>query len=101
MFKAVAFVLTPWRCHCRVPTERMLNLGASMGDLLFKLHDDSQVIRSDPDVSFVKLPKEGKCMLLAASDGLWNYLPENLAKDKQMNDFVMNRYVIVALHIAL
>lgn len=64
-----------------------------MGDLLFKLHGDRPVIMSQPDVSFVPLPDDGKCILLMASDGLFNYLPENLTKDRQQNDYLTSQYV--------
>lgn len=81
------------RNNCRVPTERALNLGASMGDLLFKLQPESPVICSEPDVTFMRIPDDGKVMLLMASDGLFNYLPESLNKDKHQNDFLVKKCV--------
>jgi serine/threonine protein phosphatase PrpC len=80
---------------CSVPTERALNLGASMGDLLFKLHPESPVICSEPDVTFTRIPDDGKAILLMASDGLFNYLPESLSKDKQQNEYLVKKYVPV------
>lgn len=74
-----------------VPTERALNLGAAMGDLLFKLQRDRPVIRSEPDVTFTRLPDEGKCLLLMATDGLFNYLPESLTKERQQNDYLTSK----------
>eukprot|EP00124_Ichthyophonus_hoferi_P003153 Ihof_evm4s258 gene=Ihof_evmTU4s258 len=71
-----------------VPTQRALNLGASMGDLLFKLQPERPILCSVPAVRFVLMPEEGKCMMLMASDGLFNYLPDHLSTDKQQNEFL-------------
>jgi serine/threonine protein phosphatase PrpC len=54
-----------------IPVERSINLGGSMGDLLFKLKKDSPVLLNTPDVTFHEVPRDLKVILLMSSDGLW------------------------------
>ncbi|KNC87778.1 hypothetical protein SARC_00036 [Sphaeroforma arctica JP610] len=76
-----------------VPTRRGLNLGGTMGDLLFKLDSEKPIMRSIPDVSFVKIadPEEEKTVLLMMSDGLVNFLPGSRIKRVEQNDFIRDQ----------
>eukprot|EP01134_Creolimax_fragrantissima_P001202 CFRG1202T1 len=76
-----------------VPTQRGINLGSTMGDLLFKLHRDNPIMPSIPDVSYIKVPDVGKekALLFMMSDGLMNFLPGQLHKQSQQNDHIRDR----------
>jgi len=49
-----------------------LNMGGSMGDLLFKI--EPAVISCRPDVSIVKIDQSVDNILLIATDGIWDHL---------------------------
>jgi len=51
---------------------RTLNMGATMGDLLFKI--EPAVLSNEPDVTFNKLNTNKDYLLVIASDGVWDYL---------------------------
>jgi len=51
---------------------RTLNMGATMGDLLFKI--EPAVLSNEPDVTFNKLNANKDYLLVIASDGVWDYL---------------------------
>jgi serine/threonine protein phosphatase PrpC len=63
-----------------------LNMGGSMGDLLFKI--EPAVISCRPDVSFVKIDQSTDNILLIATDGIWDHLIWQ-EPDRQ-NEKVMN-----------
>jgi len=49
-----------------------LNMGGSMGDLLFKI--EPAVISCRPDVSIIKIDRSTDNILLIATDGIWDHL---------------------------
>ncbi|ORX84581.1 protein serine/threonine phosphatase 2C [Anaeromyces robustus] len=63
-----------------------LNMGGSMGDLLFKI--EPAVISCRPDVSVVKIDKSVDNMLLIATDGIWDHL--NWQETEKQNEKVMS-----------
>lgn len=63
-----------------------LNMGGSMGDLLFKI--EPAVISCRPDVSIIKLDQSVDNILLIATDGIWDHLIWQ-DSDKQ-NEKIMN-----------
>jgi len=62
-----------------------LNMGGSMGDLLFKI--EPAVISSRPDVSIVKIDSDVDNILLIATDGIWDHLTWQDPDDQ--NDEIM------------
>jgi serine/threonine protein phosphatase PrpC len=63
-----------------------LNMGGSMGDLLFKI--EPAVISCRPDVSVVKLDNTVDNILLVATDGIWDHL--NWQETDKQNEKVMS-----------
>ncbi|KAL6625854.1 protein serine/threonine phosphatase 2C [Neocallimastix californiae] len=63
-----------------------LNMGGSMGDLLFKI--EPAVISCRPDVSIVKIDSSVDNMLLIATDGIWDHL--NWQEPEKQNEKIMS-----------
>jgi len=63
-----------------------LNMGGSMGDLLFKI--EPAVISCRPDVSVIKIDKSVDNMLLIATDGIWDHL--NWQEPEKQNEKIMS-----------
>jgi Protein phosphatase 2C. len=63
-----------------------LNMGGSMGDLLFKI--EPAVISCRPDVSIVKIDNTVDNMLLIATDGIWDHL--NWQEPEKQNEKIMS-----------
>ncbi|KAG4094968.1 protein serine/threonine phosphatase 2C [Neocallimastix lanati (nom. inval.)] len=63
-----------------------LNMGGSMGDLLFKI--EPAVISCRPDVSIVKIDNTVDNMLLIATDGIWDHL--NWQEPEKQNERIMS-----------
>ncbi|KAG0052276.1 hypothetical protein BGZ83_002782 [Gryganskiella cystojenkinii] len=51
-----------------------INLGACIGDVLYKLDPVNPVLSYKPDITFIDTSKIGTGYLLMASDGLWDYV---------------------------
>jgi serine/threonine protein phosphatase PrpC len=82
-----------------------LNMGGSMGDLLFKI--EPAVISSRPDVSIVKIDNTVDNILLIATDGIWDhlswqdpddqndeimsYISKNLGEDTEISEELLNK----------
>jgi len=63
-----------------------LNMGGSMGDLLFKI--EPAVISCRPDVSVVKIDSTTDNILLIATDGIWDHL--NWQEPEKQNEKIMS-----------
>jgi len=63
-----------------------LNMGGSMGDLLFKI--DPPVISCRPDVSIVKIDESVDNVILIATDGIWDHL--NWQDPEKQNEKIMS-----------
>jgi serine/threonine protein phosphatase PrpC len=63
-----------------------LNMGGSMGDLLFKI--EPPVISCRPDVSVVKIDESVDNVLLIATDGIWDHL--NWQEPEKQNEKIMS-----------
>ncbi|KAF9436741.1 hypothetical protein BGZ76_003098 [Entomortierella beljakovae] len=51
-----------------------INLGACIGDVLYKLDPINPVLSSKPDITFIDVSSIQHGYLLMASDGLWDYV---------------------------
>ncbi|KAG0351278.1 Protein phosphatase 1L [Podila minutissima] len=51
-----------------------VNLGACIGDVLYKLDPVNPVLSCTPDVTFIDITKIQQGYLIMASDGLWDYV---------------------------
>ncbi|KAF9392438.1 Protein phosphatase 1L [Podila verticillata] len=51
-----------------------VNLGACIGDVLYKLDAVNPVLSCTPDVTFIDITKIQQGYLIMASDGLWDYV---------------------------
>ncbi|KAG0261777.1 Protein phosphatase 1L [Mortierella polycephala] len=51
-----------------------VNLGACIGDVLYKLDPVNPVLSCKPDITFIDISKIQHGYLLMASDGLWDYV---------------------------
>ncbi|KAG0267057.1 hypothetical protein DFQ27_009204 [Actinomortierella ambigua] len=51
-----------------------INLGACIGDVLYKMDYERPVLSSTPDITFIDLTQVQQGFLLMASDGLWDYV---------------------------
>ncbi|KAG0088605.1 Protein phosphatase 1L [Podila epicladia] len=51
-----------------------VNLGACIGDVLYKLDPVNPVLGCTPDVTFIDITKIQQGYLIMASDGLWDYV---------------------------
>ncbi|KAG0223039.1 hypothetical protein BGW41_005755, partial [Actinomortierella wolfii] len=51
-----------------------INLGACIGDVLYKMDYERPVLSSTPDITFIDLTQIQQGFLLMASDGLWDYV---------------------------
>ncbi|KAF9998595.1 Protein phosphatase 1L [Entomortierella chlamydospora] len=51
-----------------------VNLGACIGDVLYKLDPVNPVLSCKPDITFIDISKIQQGFLLMASDGLWDYV---------------------------
>ncbi|KAF9311816.1 Protein phosphatase 1L [Podila horticola] len=51
-----------------------VNLGACIGDVLYKLDPVNPVLTCTPDVTFIDITKIQQGYLIMASDGLWDYV---------------------------
>lgn len=65
---------------------RTLNMGATMGDLLFKI--EPAVLSNDPDVTFNKLNANKDYLLVIASDGVWDYLKYDYSATQMNNNLL-------------
>jgi serine/threonine protein phosphatase PrpC len=63
-----------------------LNMGGSMGDLLFKI--EPPVISCRPDVSIVKFDESVDNIILIATDGIWDHL--NWQDPEKQNEKIMS-----------
>jgi len=63
-----------------------LNMGGSMGDLVFKI--EPAVISCRPDVSIIKIDSSVDNMILIASDGIWDHL--NWQDPEKQNEKIMS-----------
>jgi serine/threonine protein phosphatase PrpC len=63
-----------------------LNMGGSMGDLLFKI--EPAVISCRPDVSIVKIDNSVDNIILIATDGIWDHL--NWQEPDKQNEKIMS-----------
>lgn len=64
-----------------------VNLGACLGDVLYKLDPVNPVLNCTPDVTFVDITKIEQGFLLMASDGLWDYIQRG-SKVQEQNSTV-------------
>ncbi|KAI1316276.1 Protein phosphatase 1L [Mortierella claussenii] len=51
-----------------------VNLGACIGDVLYKLDPINPVLSCKPDITFIDISEVQQGFLLMASDGLWDYV---------------------------
>jgi hypothetical protein len=65
---------------------RTLNMGATMGDLLFKI--EPAVLSNEPDVTFNKLNANKDYLLVIASDGVWDYLKYDYSATQMNNNLL-------------
>jgi len=65
---------------------RTLNMGATMGDLLFKI--EPAVLSNEPDVTFNKLNMNKDYLLVIASDGVWDYLKYDYSATQMNNNLL-------------
>lgn len=65
---------------------RTLNMGATMGDLLFKI--EPAVLCNEPDVTFNKLNANKDYLLVIASDGVWDYLKYDYSATQMNNNLL-------------
>jgi len=65
---------------------RTLNMGATMGDLLFKI--EPAVLSNEPDVTFNKLNANKDYLLVIASDGVWDYLKYDYSVTQMNNNLL-------------
>ncbi|KAF9421213.1 Protein phosphatase 1L [Podila epigama] len=62
----------PWRT--RNGQCASVNLGACIGDILYKLDPVNPVLSCTPDVTFIDISEIQQGYMLMASDGLWDYV---------------------------
>jgi len=65
---------------------RTLNMGATMGDLLFKI--EPAVLCNEPDVTFNKLNANKDYLLVIATDGVWDYLKYDYSATQMNNNLL-------------
>lgn len=65
---------------------RTLNMGATMGDLLFKI--EPSILSNEPDVTFNKLNTNKDYLLVIASDGVWDYLKYDYSTTQMNNNLL-------------
>jgi len=65
---------------------RTLNMGATMGDLLFKI--EPAVLSNEPDVTFNKLNSNKDYLLVIATDGVWDYLKYDYSVTQMNNNLL-------------
>ncbi|KAG4102665.1 protein serine/threonine phosphatase 2C [Neocallimastix lanati (nom. inval.)] len=65
---------------------RTLNMGATMGDLLFKI--EPAVLINEPDVTFNKLNANKDYLLVIATDGVWDYLKYDYSTTQMNNNLL-------------
>jgi len=65
---------------------RTLNMGATMGDLLFKI--EPAVLSNEPDVTFNKLNTNKDYLLVIATDGVWDYLKYDYSATQMNNNLL-------------
>jgi len=65
---------------------RTLNMGATMGDLLFKI--EPAVLSNEPDVTFNKLNMNKDYLLVIATDGVWDYLKYDYSTTQMNNNLL-------------
>ncbi|KAF9365902.1 hypothetical protein BGX34_007710 [Mortierella sp. NVP85] len=53
---------------------RSINLGASIGDVLYKLDPVKPILSCKPDITFIDISEIQYGYVLIASDGLWDYV---------------------------
>ncbi|GJJ69515.1 hypothetical protein EMPS_01861 [Entomortierella parvispora] len=64
-----------------------VNLGACLGDVLYKLDPVKPVLNCTPDVTFIDITNIEQGFLLMASDGLWDYVQRG-SKVQEQNSTV-------------
>ncbi|KAG0044011.1 hypothetical protein BGZ83_010746 [Gryganskiella cystojenkinii] len=64
-----------------------VNLGACIGDVLYKLDPDNPILSAKPDVTFIDITTIHQGFLLMASDGLWDYVQRG-GKAQEQNQAV-------------
>ena len=67
--------------------KRTLNLTGTLGDIHFKL--EPPVLSAKPDVKFTPLHPSKEYILIACTDGIWDYLKSNMDQNVQ-NEMVLD-----------
>jgi serine/threonine protein phosphatase PrpC len=62
-----------------------VNLGACIGDVLYKLDPVNPVLSCKPDITFIDISNIQQGFLLMASDGLWDYVQKNHHRTQDQN----------------
>ncbi|KAF9340150.1 Protein phosphatase 1L [Linnemannia elongata] len=62
-----------------------VNLGACIGDVLYKLDPANPVLSCKPDITFIDISNIQQGFLLMASDGLWDYVQKNHHRTQDQN----------------
>ncbi|KAF9934977.1 Protein phosphatase 1L [Linnemannia zychae] len=60
-----------------------VNLGACIGDVLYKLDPVNPVLSCKPDITFIDISNIQQGFLLMASDGLWDYVQRGIRTQDQ------------------
>lgn len=62
-----------------------VNLGACIGDVLYKLDPMNPVLSCKPDITFIDISNIQQGFLLMASDGLWDYVQKSHHRTQDQN----------------
>ncbi|KAF8946296.1 hypothetical protein BGZ47_000903 [Haplosporangium gracile] len=62
-----------------------VNLGACIGDVLYKLDPVNPVLSCKPDITFIDISNIQQGFLLMASDGLWDYVQKGHHRTQDQN----------------
>ncbi|KAG0293053.1 Protein phosphatase 1L [Linnemannia gamsii] len=62
-----------------------VNLGACIGDVLYKLDPVNPVLSCKPDITFIDISNIQQGFLLMASDGLWDYVQKSHHRTQDQN----------------